>query len=244
MKPSKLVTPVVLVMNDEYFLPYALEASKGFFDRYVIYDVGSTDATREVIQNFITSYDEPTYFVRQMPMLPPSVQGVFRNSMIAEALTEFYFILDGDEVYSRDSYKAIIEAAEEMLPKYGLLYGVCNRIEVASDMESAYSPDKFIPHHRLYRRTAIWKGNHPGEVPFFEQNSKTEYRIEGATCFHFHNCARSSKDEEALRRIERRGRATYRPGNCVPYDVMSALPVLRKQFETPINPVLKELQAK
>jgi len=25
---------------------------------------------------------------------------------------------------------------------------------------------------------------------------------------------------------------------------MSALPVLRKQFETPINPVLKELQAK
>lgn len=239
------ITPVVLVSNDEYFLPYALEASRGFFARYVIYDIGSTDQTRTVIRNFIDSCGEGiSFFVRNMPMLPPSVQGAFRNSMIAETLSDWYFILDGDEVYAPESYRAIVDSLA--VPREpGKIYGVVRRIEVAEDMESAYGQDQFTPHHRLYHRMAIWTGNHPGEVPMFKQEERTQFVIDGATCVHFHNCPRSEKDAEVPKRLERRARPTYRPGEKSPFNVFEAAPVMCKRVgDTPQQPRLAELQRK
>lgn len=223
---NQLITPVVLVCNDEYFLPYALEASRGFFKRYVIYDVGSSDRTRDVINWFHSSNPQATFYVRVMPMLAPSIQGVFRNSMIAETLSEYYFILDGDEVYSPESYEAIVKGAETLLTERKL-YGLVRRIEVNGDMKSAYGLGMKTQHHRLYHRTAIWTGPHPGEAPYFPQKPAVEEWIEGATCYHFHNCERSSRDEDVPKRIERRARPTYRPGEAAPLDLLGALPLLK-----------------
>lgn len=223
---SDLISAVVLVSNDEMWLPYALEASRGFFNRYVIYDVGSTDKTKDIIKWFVNSQKgQSTFYVKSWPMLDPSIQGVFRNSMIAEALSEYYFILDGDEVYSPESFKAVQNAAEVMnLSSKPLLYGVVRRIEI--DGDSAYGLDSFIPHHRLYHRHAIWTGRHPGEVPYFKQESAVEHKIPDAICYHFHNCIRSSKDAEVPKRLERRSRGTYRPGEKKKFDVFKALPIL------------------
>ena len=222
---NDLVSAVVLVSNDEYWLPYALEASRGFFNRYVIYDIGSTDKTLDIINWFVESQKgKSSFYVENFPMLDPKIQGKFRNSMIAEALSEYYFILDGDEVYTPDSYKAILSAAESMNITKQHLYGVVRRIEI--DGDSAYGLDSNIPHHRLYHQKAIWTGKHPGEIPFFKQEPSVEYKIPNAVCFHFHNCTRSSKDAEVPKRIERRSRGTYRPGEKKKFDVIKALPIL------------------
>lgn len=233
-----MIAALVLVSNDEMWLPYALEASRGFFSRYVIYDVGSTDKTPDIIDWFYESQKgDSTFYIRKLPMVSPSVQGTFRNSMIAEALSEYYFLLDGDEIYTQESYNTIVNSSLG-----DKLYGVVRRIEVAENLISAYGTEKRIPHHRLYHRTAIWKGNHPGEVPFFNQTPDRELQID-ATCYHFHNCERSSKDAEVPRRIERRARPTYRPGQPETFNVLKQLPILQKPIEDfPLNPRLKELQ--
>lgn len=234
----------MLVCNDEYWLPYALEASRGYFSRYVIYDVGSTDRTREVIKWFYeTSPPEISFFVREMPMVHPRVQGAFRNSMIAEAGTEYYFILDGDELYTPQGYEAIISGAEELARDPSKLYGIVRRVEVDGDLHSAYGLNGRTPHHRLYRYKGIWTGSHPGEVPYYKQEPRNELWIEGPVCYHFHNCDRSSADGDVPKRLERRARPTYRPGEKEPFNLLETLPLLQCPIaEFAPNPVLATMQ--
>ncbi len=243
MLESSLV-PLVLVMNESFFLPYSLEASRGFFSRYVIYNHASTDNTLNIIDWFIESCkgQNITFFVRNLPFCQPVVQGCFRNSMSAEAISDYTFILDGDELYSPESYVNLIKGVS-LLKDNNKLYGVVRRVELNEDLTKAWGTTKYIKHHRLYDRKAVFKGSHPGEVPLFPQNSDTEITIPDVTCFHFHGAARSPKDSEVPKRIERRNRPTYQPGDLHPIDIIKELPILRtpiNNFE--VNPKLKELQ--
>jgi glycosyltransferase involved in cell wall biosynthesis len=230
-----LLTPVILVMNDAYWLPFCLEASRGFFNRYVIYDVGSSDRTNEVITWFVDSMkdEKVEIFFRTTSPMHPRVQGIFRNSMIAEARSEWYMILDADEIYTPKSFTNIIEQTDDMdssFKWYEPLYGVVPRIEIAGDLKSAYGRDKRVPHHRIYHRTAIWTGSHPGEVPLYKQTTKNERWFNDVTCYHFHNAERSPNDEEVPKRMERRARGTYRPGEAEPFDLLKSLPILKKSI--------------
>lgn len=242
------ITAVVLVSNDEFWLPYALESVRGRFNKYIIYDIGSLDGTRNVIEWF-KSTEKAEFFTRFLPMCDPKIQGAFRNSMIAEAQTDFYYILDGDEVYSPES----LDSLEQQFIKqkqalgfhpekeYNPIYGVCRRKEISSHLSGQYSEQR--THHRLYHRTAIWKGTHPGEEAVIKQNKKTEYDLEGVLCYHFHNSLRSSFESSVPKRIERKTRATYSPGDIIPINLLDELPILRKPIENfPVNPELRSLQ--
>lgn len=240
------IVPLVLVCNDEYWLPYALKASANFFNRYIIYDVGSTDRTPDIIEWFMDTNKDKEFIHRRLPMCPPVVQGTFRNSMIAEARSDLYMILDADEVYDTDSYFNIFYSAEKLEQYYhenGIKYGMVRRIEVCEDLKEAYGVHERVPHHRLYHRTAIFGGPHPGEWPFYKQKDSNQMWIDGPECYHFHNAARSSRDEEVPKRKERKNRKTYHPGKREPINILDRLPILRKRIEDfPVNPELERLQ--
>lgn len=247
MKQPSLV-PVVLVLNDEFWLPYCLEASRGHFERYIIYDCGSTDRTPDIIQWFVKSNPDAEYFVRYIGHIPhPKIQGIFRNSMIAEARSDWYLILDADEVYTDQSFTKMHTRVQKLQAQYedsGVLYGVASRIEIARDLKNAYGQDLSTPHHRLYHRTAIWTGTHPGEVPLYRQDPHMEYWDKDIVCYHFHNPERSSRDAEVPKRLDRRERGTYRPGEATDFDLLKELPILRERIEDfPVNPLLEELQS-
>jgi hypothetical protein len=241
---------VVLLQNDEYWAGYALQSTLGYFPRYVIYDVGSTDKTPEVIDWFLgvaktTGID---VFHRRLPDCVPAVQGTFRNSMIAETQTEWYYILDGDEVYNVDSMLTLtedfqwLERAYKVRDEPKVIYGVVNRKEVGEKLIQAYNGNR--THHRVYHRTATWTGNHPGEVPLIPQRLVREYNFPNTTCYHFHNTLRSSKEDQAHKRIKRKSQHTYHPGELKEFELFKHLPILRKSIhpDLPISPVLKDLQ--
>lgn len=237
---------LVLVKNDEYFLPYALESTRGVFDNYVLYNVGSTDKTPEILDWFMASFmpsDGVSFFRRDFPALDPWSQGPLRNAMIAESLTDFNVLLDADEVYNTNQLKTSIDAIEAKAtldPKK--LYGVFRRVEIINNFKQAYGLNAFIPHHRFYHRKAIWVGPHPGEAPYYKQTKENTIEMPDIVCYHFHNCARSSRDHEVPKRLERRGRGTYRPGELAPIDILKELPILRQRIEDfPRNPELIKL---
>lgn len=249
-KEQPLLTPVVLTCNDEYWLPYSLEATRGFFDRYVIYDIGSTDATQDIIQWFVESMKgQAEFYVRMFnTILDPRIQGIFRNSMIAEARSEWYMILDADEVYDPASLTRIIKETGDLdltFEDYHALYGIVPRVEVSGGLVQAYGLNRKVPHHRIYHRTAIWKGSHPGEVALYKQDIQSERWMDQATCFHFHNAERSRMDKEVPKRLERKARGTYRPGEAEDFDLLEALPILKNPIEDfEVCPALRALQGR
>lgn len=241
-----LLTPTILVCNEEYWLPYVLEASRGHFQRYVIYDVGSTDATKRIIEWFRDTSPDVEFSTFFSPMVPPEVQGKYRNSMIVEARSPYYLILDGDEIYTPQSYSLLHRAAEIMHSLVGRrkLYGIVRRQEWTEDLTKLYGVERQLPHHRIYHRDAIWRGTHPGERPFFPQRPDVEHWFPEIVCHHMHNAARSSRDACVPGRAERKAQATYRRGTPMPAQLFEELPLLRRRIESfAVAPVLAELQS-
>jgi hypothetical protein len=234
-------------MNDQFWLPYALECMRGHFKRYVIYDAGSKDLTGNIIDWFVeTEKQNASFYVRKLPHLTPDIQGIFRNSMIAEAQSEWIWLADGDEVYSKDSMQNLCSHrldTGEWYPYGRKIYGMVKRIEMDESLLTKYSDQR--SHHRLYHRTAIWKGTHPGEEAVHPQNDKTQEWLPGVTCYHFHNAIRSPLEGEVPSRIKRKSQRTYHPGNLVEFNLLKELPILRKPINNfAVNPQLEELQAK
>lgn len=250
MQNTDEVVPVILVMNEENWLPYCLESVKGRFGRYVIYDVGSEDRTRDIISWFIDTEGKNAKIVyRKLPFVEPIVQGTFRNSMIADALADWYMILDGDELYTPKSLDSLILEMENMKNWYiaaNKTYGIARRVEVAGGMKEAYGQDLNLSHHRIYHRKMTWEGTHPGEEATVTQNKRNEHWFsKDVICYHFHNCKRSSLDEKVPKRMKRRTQGTYHRGELTPIDILDILPILQKRIEDfPVCPELENLWEK
>lgn len=244
---------LILVKNEQYFLPYVLAQllngdGTPKFDSFVIYDVGSTDKTREVI-NWFTSRvgNSADMLVRYLPHAPKEVQGTFRNSMIVEGGRSTYLILDGDELYTDADMAQISKYAHDLRTKNliedpEIRFGVFKRVEMSPDLTRRYNQER--SHHRLYTSDAFWTGTHPGEVPAYDQNERSEIYYP-ARVWHFHNTIRSPQEQDALLRLERKNKKTYHPGDTSPFDLLAELPILQKPIENfPVSPSLAALQAK
>lgn len=247
MSRNTTLVPMILCKNDEYWLPYSLQSVAGRFSRYVIYDVGSNDESKSILERFVEQESkEADCYVRYLPDAVPEIQGAFRNSMIAEARCDWVLILDADEVYSKQAMDNIIAGMSGMEAAYfssggKKIYGVFRRREVLEDLTMAYSDLR--SHHRVYHRTAIFDGTHPGEDPHYPQDEKSEHWFYDVICTHFHNTKRSRFDEDVPARIRRRTKKTYHPGTPIAYDLFEELPKLKEPIHGfKVNPYLESLQ--
>lgn len=240
-EPNPIVTPVVLVLNDVYWTPYVLASIDGWFKKIVIYDAGSTDGTIEAIRHFEKSSNSEL-LIEEFPLVPPKAQLCYRNAAIADAGSEFYMIVDGDEVWTQEALMSFHENLGEFL-RARKLYGVVHRVEVKDPLDQAYSQDKFLPHHRLYHRSCTWRGTHPGERPTIPQKKGNEFRFPIETkVYHFHNTVRSPI--AAPKREVRKGQKTYHRGEISSINLLEEVPILRNRInpDLPINPNLEILQ--
>lgn len=239
------VACLVMVSNDEWFLPYTLESIAGVFERAVIYDIGSEDATPKIIDWFVDKEKHQCdFFVRKLPMCVPVIQGALRNAMIAEGRCDTYWLLDGDEI----NINALrvpglaLKLRSRHLSHPRTRYGVVSRIEVAPDLRFRYDEER--THHRLYTSDAVWTGTHPGERPFYAQNWKSEMDFQDeVTVLHMHNALRSSKEDVALKRVQRKSQKSYHPGKLIHFNLLEEYQILAKPIEDwPVSPTLRELQ--
>ena len=102
------ITAHMVVKNEDRFIWYSISSVLPFVDEFLITDTGSSDDTVEVIKSFVSPKIK---FVRKIINDPLGV-GNIRDMQIKETKTDWFWIVDGDEVYSQNLCREIKEILE------------------------------------------------------------------------------------------------------------------------------------
>lgn len=104
------VTAHCVIKNEEIFIPYAIASIIDFVDHLFIYDTGSTDGTVKKIEALRERYPEKIHFEQKGPA-DKKRHTELRQEMLDRTETDWFMILDGDEVWTA---RALKEAGEIM----------------------------------------------------------------------------------------------------------------------------------
>ncbi|MDO8515350.1 MAG: glycosyltransferase [bacterium] len=86
------ITVHCLLRNEDQFVKYALKSILPFVSDYIIYDTGSTDKTLEILN---------AYKFEEKGLVDKTNYVALRNEMIAKTKTDWFLLLDGDEVWNQ-----------------------------------------------------------------------------------------------------------------------------------------------
>jgi glycosyltransferase involved in cell wall biosynthesis len=100
---QKGLTGHMIVRNEEQWVWYAIQSTLDFLDRLFIYDTGSTDDTVKIIRS-ITS---PKIQFEQKGAVSAVDLVMLRNEQLSKTETNWFLLLDGDEVWPQDSIKEL-----------------------------------------------------------------------------------------------------------------------------------------
>jgi glycosyltransferase involved in cell wall biosynthesis len=101
------ITTHTIVRNEEYWIWYALMAVKDYVNEMLVYDDNSADKT----VNIIRGIGDPRIKLQTGKLLTPADYTQERNRMIQQTKTEWFLILDGDEVWNRSMFFRLLEFA-------------------------------------------------------------------------------------------------------------------------------------
>ena len=105
------ITAQCLIKNEERFVEYSIRSVIDYMDSVLIFDTGSTDRTIEIIQDLIKEYPNRIILERKGECDRIKLQH-YKQEMLEKTKTDWFMILDGDEVWS----KAGIEEAIQTIP--------------------------------------------------------------------------------------------------------------------------------
>lgn len=136
------------VKNEEQFIRAAILAVLPLADRIMVCDTGSTDATLDEIARIKSSKIE---LVRGKSLTPLELT-ILRNEMIEQTTTEWYMVVDGDEIYPAHAVECIPGELERMPSTVHRV--VMNRKHFVSSLNLISSLDGM---GRIFRtRTTRW----------------------------------------------------------------------------------------
>lgn len=195
------ITGHMMVKNEEVFVARAIQAALPFCDEFIIFDTGSTDSTVAQIKS--VSSKKIRFFEKGSGDLKRLVR--LRNEMIEMTKTEWFFLVDGDDIFWFSDIKKIRE-------KIRRLPDSVSRLEILfrdflKDPHLAAS-DRAMG--RIWRTSAIeFVGDFPLEVSSLKSNPSASLAsfssqavLQDIINFHMGYFVRSSKDTDvtAVRR--------------------------------------------
>ncbi len=93
------ITVHMIVRNEEQWVWYALQSVLPYVDKILIFDTGSTDQTVSILQ---TIKNDKIVFEEKGAVTPDELVHL-RNEQLRQTKTEWFMLLDGDEVWSQDA---------------------------------------------------------------------------------------------------------------------------------------------
>ncbi len=186
------------VRNEEKFVQEALLSVLPLAEKILVYDTGSTDGTLDKIRAIQSDKIE---IWEKAPSDPIGIME-YRNEMIEATETEWFFLVDGDEIYPADSISGIQDAMNTVSDSISRI--VISRIHFFGGLNFVSLPDRL---GRIYRTSSIRfriydpEDNRVGhETTCFIPNPKEPMGNfsmelpEDIFFFHCHFLPRSSKD--------------------------------------------------
>jgi len=191
------ITVHCLVRNEERFVRAALSSVLPLARRVLVYDTGSTDATLDVVTSLASDKIE----LVQKPAPGPRQLSEYRNEMIERTTTEWFMLVDGDEIYPAHSVRRILEEIPTVPP--GIHRVDIQRREFLRSF-NFISPVRWIG--RIFRTSQIQirPGHRPNrpwiDLPYLRDDSSApldQFTVrlpEDVFFVHCHYFVRSSRD--------------------------------------------------
>lgn len=95
-----------LVRNEERYIWYAVASVIDWVDKALIWDTGSTDKTVRIIKEIKKIYPDKVSFRKLGPVNPEEFTDV-RQKMLDETKSDWFILVDGDEVWWEGSIKKL-----------------------------------------------------------------------------------------------------------------------------------------
>lgn len=99
------ITVHTIVKNEENWVWYAINSVLNFVDKIIVYDTGSNDRTVEIIK----SIKSPKIEFEEKGSVTSKQLVELRNEQIAQTKTDWFMLLDGDEVWPKDSLISLLK---------------------------------------------------------------------------------------------------------------------------------------
>ncbi len=177
------ITAHVLVKNEENFIWFALMSVLDFVEEVFVYDTGSKDKTVQIIK----SIDSPKIiFVEKGEKNSRDLVNL-RNEMMEKTKTPWFLLLDGDEVWPKETIVEAKEMTERAAPdKMALVLRTRNCVgdiyHYLPEEVGGYQILNMKGHFniRLYRRTDDyqWQGIYPLEAYVDKSGQAVNYQKE------------------------------------------------------------------
>jgi len=97
-----------LVKNEERYIWYSLMSVLRYVDRVLVWDTGSTDRTVEIIAEIKKRFPNKVNF-KEVGEVDAEEFTKVRQEMLDATVSDWFLILDGDEVWWDDSIKKVVE---------------------------------------------------------------------------------------------------------------------------------------
>lgn len=106
------LTAHCLIKNEENFIWFALKSVLDFVDEVIVFDTGSTDSTVAIVRNLQKEYSNIIFEEKGECNMEEHTR--LRQEMVERTKTDWFMILDGDEVWTS---RALGEARKEIESK-------------------------------------------------------------------------------------------------------------------------------
>ena len=100
------------VKNEERYLWYSVMSVVEQVDYIMLWDTGSTDNTRKIIEEIIKIYPDKINF-KEVHETSPVEFSKIRQKMLEETEADWVILVDGDEVWWEDSIKNLVATIRE-----------------------------------------------------------------------------------------------------------------------------------
>lgn len=102
------ITGHCIVKNEDIWVWFALQSVLPFCEEILVYDTGSTDNTVSIIK----SINSPKIKFEEKGLVTPKQLVDLRRDQIKKTKTDWFLIIDGDEIWPEENIAELIKAAE------------------------------------------------------------------------------------------------------------------------------------
>ncbi len=170
------LTAHCLVKNEENFIFYAVTSVINFVDKIIIFDTGSTDKTIDIISSLIKQYPNKIIF-EEKGICDKATHTLLRQEMIEKTQTDWFMILDGDEVWTTRGMEEVFSViknkpmAECLIAPFYLLAGdVFHRHYKKGAIEMLGKKDFFYPRVFKMIKGIHWHGDYDQDMVYNQEN--------------------------------------------------------------------------